>query len=265
MVPAARRRVAADQRDRAVVVRARTARRRSRVRSRQITPCSRSAVELGVDDAEQLVRAPRRCARRAAARPSAADRLARRGAGTAPAGASGRRPGRRRSRGRRAATCAGRRRCRPRCTRSRPARRARRSAPRSRRASSVAVHSATMPLISSPCAARSASFVKRGSSSRSGRSIALHSREKLASEPATMHTYLPSRGRVVVERRRVGEPVALAAAHDAEPVVRGERPLEDAQRRRRRARRRSPRRRRRARRARTARATAACAANTPVR
>ena len=38
-------------------------------------------------------------------------------------------------------------------------------------------------------------------------------------------------GRVVVERRRVGEPVALAAAHDAEPVVGGERPLEDAQRR----------------------------------
>ena len=80
-----------------------------------------------------------------------------------------------------------------------------------------------------------------------------------------MHTYLPSRGGVVVERRRVGEPVALAAAHDAEPVVRGERPLEDAQHGavergvdHRAAR-------RRARRARTARPTAACAANTPVR
>ena len=46
-----------------------------------------------------------------------------------------------------------------------------------------------------------------------------------------MHTYLPSRGRVVVERRRVGEPVALAVADDAEPVVRGQRPLEDAQHR----------------------------------
>ena len=133
------------------------------------------------------------------------------------------------------------------------------------RQSSVAVHSATMPLITSPWAARSASLVKRGSSSRSGRSIALHRRGKLASDPATMHTYLPSRGRVVVERRRVGEAVALALAHDAEPVVAGERPLEDAQRR-------AVQRgvdhgafAAAARRARTARATAACAANTPVR
>ena len=37
-------------------------------------------------------------------------------------------------------------------------------------------------------------------------------------------------GGVVVERRAVREPVALAAAHDAEPVVGGDRPLEDPQR-----------------------------------
>src|SRR5262249_37125627 len=52
--------------------------------------------------------------------------------------------------------------------------------------------SVTTLLISSPGAARSASFVKRESSSRSGRSMALHRRAKLASLPATMHTYLPS-------------------------------------------------------------------------
>ncbi len=46
-----------------------------------------------------------------------------------------------------------------------------------------------------------------------------------------MQTYLPSRGRVVVERCRVGEAIAFTVAHDAEPVVAGERPLEDAQRR----------------------------------
>ena len=46
-----------------------------------------------------------------------------------------------------------------------------------------------------------------------------------------MQTYLPSRGRVVVERRGVGEAVAFPVAHDAEPVVAGERPLQDAQRR----------------------------------
>ena len=39
----------------------------------------------------------------------------------------------------------------------------------------------------------SASFANRGSSTRSGRSIASHRRAKFVSEPATMHTYLPSR------------------------------------------------------------------------
>ncbi len=54
------------------------------------------------------------------------------------------------------------------------------------------VHSATMPLISAPRAARSASVANRGSSARSGRPMARHRREKLASDPATMQTKKPS-------------------------------------------------------------------------
>jgi hypothetical protein len=49
-----------------------------------------------------------------------------------------------------------------------------------------------MSLISSEPAARLASVDHRGSSNRSGRAMAAQSREKLASEPATMQTKRPS-------------------------------------------------------------------------
>ena len=54
------------------------------------------------------------------------------------------------------------------------------------------VQAATRPLISSPRAARSAKVAKRASPANSGWPMAAHSRAKLASEPATMHTKKPS-------------------------------------------------------------------------
>ena len=88
--------------------------------------------------------------------------------------------------------------------------------------------------------------MNRGSSTRSGRSIALHSRAKLASDAGDDAHVLAVGGGVVVERRGVREPVALARAHDAEPVVGRRASTRGCAARRRRARRRSPRRFRRA-------------------
>ena len=163
---------------------------------------SRASSSSASDDAERAEHLVA-CARRAGARrPAASASARRRRAGTAPADAPGRSTGSSTvTRSPRARQCGSAKMSAAvyAVATGTSLRDAARLRSRSRRAWRST--SATMPLISSLCAARSASFAKRGSSTRSGRSIASHSRAKFASEPATMHTYLPSRGRVVVERR----------------------------------------------------------------
>ena len=130
------------------------------------------------------------------------------------------------------AACGDRRRCRRRCRQSRPARRGRRTRASISVASSVAGprgdDAVDLVAVGGPVGELRVARVGRA---RSGRSIALQSRGKLASRAGDDAHVLAVARRVVVERRRVREPVALAAAHDAEPVVGGQGPLEDAQRR----------------------------------
>ena len=171
------------------------------------------------------VRTEARCAR------GRAPAWRRRRAGTAPAGAPRRSPDPRPSPGRGGHPCADRRRCRRRCTRSRRAHRCATQRFSISVASSVAVHAATMPLISSLRAARSASLAKRGSVDQIGLLHRLAQTREVRVGAGDDADVLAVAGRIVVERRGVGEAVAFPVAHDAEPVVAGERPLQDAQRR----------------------------------
>ena len=98
------------------------------------------------------------------------------------------------------------------------------------RASSELVQSATIPLIVSPFFGPIRKLGEPRIVEQVGPVHRLaQAREVGVGAGDDAHVLAVERG-VVVERRRVREPVALARPHDAEAVVRGERPLENAER-----------------------------------